>query len=146
MSRFGENVRAVRELRGWSQAELSAALADGGHPMSVKVLSRLERGDRRAQVDDLLPLCRALEVTVDFLIIGGDGLLDLNDHRVTPLSTELRELRRWKREASWVLSGWDRVFDALGHPGRIGEHRHIAALAEVERMRAELARLRATQR
>lgn len=43
-------------------------------------------------------------------------------------------LRSWKAEAMEVLSDWDKVFDALGQPGRLGESKAAASLAEVQRL------------
>lgn len=36
-------------------------------------------------------------------------------------ASELERLRRWKAEAIPVLSAWDKVFDALGRPGGLGQ-------------------------
>ena len=55
---------------------------------------------------------------------------------------EIDRLRRWKREATEVIERWDKVFDALGRPGRLGELKSVAAKSEVERLRAEVHALR----
>lgn len=50
-------------------------------------------------------------------------------------------LLRWKAEAMEVLAEWERVYAALGNPGRLGESKAAAALAEVEDLRRENAAL-----
>lgn len=52
---------------------------------------------------------------------------------MTPI--EVEQLRQWKSEATEVLDGWHRVFEALGEPGRLGELHYEAAVVEVERLR-----------
>lgn len=56
---------------------------------------------------------------------------------------EATNLRRWKAEATEVLSNWDKVFEALGRPGRLGESQAAASLAEVQRLTAGVAELQA---
>ena len=36
---------------------------------------------------------------------------------------------RWKAEATEVMREWERVWEALGSPGRLGESKAAAALA-----------------
>ena len=67
--RFGENVRAMRLERGWTQEELSerSGLA------SVQV-SRIERGKREVRLSTLLLLMSALDVSADELLQGVPAL------------------------------------------------------------------------
>ena len=48
-------------------------------------------------------------------------------------SDELARLRRWKAEAIAVLDQWERLHIALGSPGRLGESKAVASLAEIQR-------------
>lgn len=57
------------------------------------------------------------------------------------LRSEVTRLRRWKAEASAVLSGWERVYDALGKPGPLGESKAKASEAEVLRLLSRVAEL-----
>ena len=57
--------------------------------------------------------------------------------------TELEQLQAWKVEAMAVLGAWERVWRALGEPGPLGGLKSTNSLAEVERLVAERARLRA---
>ena len=63
--RFGQNVRALRLAKGWTQEELSerSGLA------SVQV-SRIERGKREVRMSTLLRLMKAFDVSADELLKG----------------------------------------------------------------------------
>ena len=59
----GFQLRALRRDRGTTLAELSAATG-----ISVSTLSRLESGSRRPTLEQLLPLAKAHNVTLDELV------------------------------------------------------------------------------
>ncbi len=65
LTRFGQNVRAARLARGWTQEELAhrSGLA------SVQI-SPIERGKREVRITTLLRLTRALGVAADELLKG----------------------------------------------------------------------------
>jgi transcriptional regulator with XRE-family HTH domain len=62
------HLRRYRELRGLSHGELSERLAGLGRPIPPQGLRRIERGDRRVDVDDLIALARALGVAPVMLV------------------------------------------------------------------------------
>lgn len=65
-----ENVKRFRtELRGWTLAELSARMEAVGRPMTGNTLSTIENGTRRIDVDDLIALSAALEVSPAVLLM-----------------------------------------------------------------------------
>lgn len=53
---------------------------------------------------------------------------------LTGLVTEVERLMDWKRDAMRVLNGWDRVWEALGEPGPLGQMKSDNALAAVQRL------------
>jgi len=57
------NVTRVRSESGVSFAALSGRMGELGRPMGTLALRRLESGERRVDVDDLLALAVALDVT-----------------------------------------------------------------------------------
>ncbi|MGN7859495.1 helix-turn-helix domain-containing protein [Microbacterium sp. 22303] len=59
----GENVRRVRTVLQLTQAQLSQRLDALEHPIPVASVGRLESGDRRVEVDDLMALSVALGVS-----------------------------------------------------------------------------------
>lgn len=60
-------LRALRTARGWSLDALAARCH-----LSPSTLSRIETGDRRLALDQLVPLAGALEVTLDQLVATED--------------------------------------------------------------------------
>lgn len=64
-----ENVRRIRDdVRGWSTYELSRKLSDAGRPIAPSALAKVERGERRVDVGDLMALAVALEVNPSALL------------------------------------------------------------------------------
>lgn len=56
------NIKKIREEQNLSYAELSRRLAQVSRPMRVQGLRRIEAGERRVDVDDLVALSAALGV------------------------------------------------------------------------------------
>lgn len=63
------NVRQLRAKRRWSLAQLSERLHASGYPMSLKMLSKLETGERGISVDDAHALALVLDVTPEMLMM-----------------------------------------------------------------------------
>lgn len=57
------NVKQLRERQRLSYAELSRKLDELGRPIATLGLSRIEKGERRVDSDDLTALAAALEVS-----------------------------------------------------------------------------------
>lgn len=51
------------------------------------------------------------------------------------ISDETYRLRVWKEEAMIVLQQWDKVWQALGKPGKIGDSMAEASRIEAERLK-----------
>lgn len=73
-----ENVRRVREARGWSTYDLARHLGTAGRPIAASAIAKVERAERRVDVGDLVALAVVLKVSPSAL------LLPLKDH---PLET-----------------------------------------------------------
>jgi transcriptional regulator with XRE-family HTH domain len=69
---LGHAVARAREARGWDQQELTARLTAAGRPMSQPIVSRIEAGGRRVDVDDLVALAAVLDVSV-LALLPDDG-------------------------------------------------------------------------
>ncbi len=52
-----------------TQADLAEALASNAHPIPISSIGRIENGDRRIEVDDLMALAVALGVTPVALLL-----------------------------------------------------------------------------
>ena len=72
-----ENIRRYRGKLTF--AELSARLEEIGRPIPVLGLRRIEKGDRRVDVDDLLAIARALDVPPALLVypLGVAGTVEV---------------------------------------------------------------------
>ena len=99
-------VRALRESRGMSKTELGRRLAELGRPMSLDVITKLERGRRTIDVDDLVALAVALEVTPNRLLLPGTARVDAQ----VPITDEvtLRERAAW----DWAQGRRPAIYDA----------------------------------
>ena len=75
------NVKRLRNERSWSLDRLSEELRRVGRPILPTGLSRLERGSRRIDVDDLVGLALALDVAPIALLLPPttDGPVQLTD-------------------------------------------------------------------
>ncbi|MFG3289408.1 helix-turn-helix domain-containing protein [Streptomyces sp. NPDC048179] len=63
-------IEILRAERGLSQVQLADRVTALGHPMSNTMLSRIERAQRRCDVDDLVAIAEALHVPVPALLPG----------------------------------------------------------------------------
>jgi len=68
VDRLAVNVRALREAKGWSQAELSER-----SKVPQSSIHYIEAGSRRPRIDTLQSLATALGVTVAELLDESDG-------------------------------------------------------------------------
>lgn len=83
-------IRVLRLARGWSLDALAERTF-----LSPSNLSRIETGSRRIALDQLLPIAKALEVTVDQLIESSDGNdVVIRPRRVEQLGTTIWSLAR----------------------------------------------------
>lgn len=89
------NVRRVREARGWSTYELAKKLMDGDRPISPSALAKVERGERRVDVGDLMALAVALNVAPSGLLlpVGTDPLEEVT---VTGRRRTVLALQAWE--------------------------------------------------
>ncbi|MFJ4829432.1 helix-turn-helix domain-containing protein [Streptomyces sp. NPDC088747] len=63
-------IEILRAERGLSQRQLADRVTALGHPMSNTMLSRIERVQRRCDVDDLIAIAEALHVPALALLPG----------------------------------------------------------------------------
>lgn len=60
--RTARAIERARTTRGLAQRQLAARATTFGRPMTVTMLSRIERRRRRCDVDDLVAIAAALDV------------------------------------------------------------------------------------
>ena len=71
---IGEQIRSHRNIRKITQEELSEMVS-----ISPGYLSRLELGKKKASLETLIRICRALNITMDSLLVGNQ-ILKNNDY------------------------------------------------------------------
>jgi transcriptional regulator with XRE-family HTH domain len=83
--RFGKRVRALRQNRRWSQAEMAKMLSDRGiQPMYATTVSKIEVGHRSVRINEAVGIADLFEITLDSLLgrkPGAQGS-DLTDRLV----------------------------------------------------------------
>jgi transcriptional regulator with XRE-family HTH domain len=103
-------LRSLRKARGWSLDELASRTN-----ISPSTLSRLETGQRRMAIDQLVTLARALDTTVDELLAA---------HREDDIV--IRPRRDTAGDATfWLLNNPDDVSDRVVVKLRIPEHAQL---------------------
>lgn len=79
-------IRSLRQARGWS-LDAMAARCD----VSPSTLSRIETGHRRITIDQLVPIARALDTTIDQLVES----LDDEDVLIRPRRDRAHGVTTW---------------------------------------------------
>ncbi|MET7781525.1 helix-turn-helix transcriptional regulator [Streptomyces mirabilis] len=88
--RVAQNIRRIRRARNLDQKEVSALLKAIGRSMLPTVLSKIERGERRIDVDDLVAIALVLNVSPAALLLppeSGDRRVKLTDSHEIPSRT-----------------------------------------------------------
>ncbi|GGM30078.1 transcriptional regulator [Promicromonospora citrea] len=80
-----KRIRGLRLAQGWSLEELARRAR-----VSQSTLSRIENGQRRLALDQLVTLARALDTSLDQLVETGT-----DDVVVNPTIDAARDLKRW---------------------------------------------------
>ena len=94
---FGKRVRAERERRGWSQAEMAKLLWDNGvRPMYPTTIAKIESTDpasrRAVKIDEAIAVADLFGVSLDALVGRKGGVEDEQNHAMTVLAEEARKL------------------------------------------------------
>ncbi len=97
-ARVGERVRELRRERGFDLRELSTRLAEEGRPVGLGQLSKLELGQRRVDVDDLVALAVVLNVSPNRLLLPEVTGREEDEVALTPGHPRVP----WQRAWQWV--------------------------------------------
>jgi transcriptional regulator with XRE-family HTH domain len=137
-ARFAANVRARRELRGWSQRQLAERMADLGHrSFRQQTVAEIEQGSRAVKLDEALALSRALGISVDNLIRPA-GLTKVASELLAAAWEALdttRQAREWAGESEAARRRLAKALvAATGHEDALADELAVAqrALAETE--------------
>ncbi|WP_405797214.1 helix-turn-helix domain-containing protein [Streptomyces sp. NBC_01506] len=85
-AQVARNIQRVRKARQLKQSDVSERLAAAGRPTLPTVVSKIERGERRIDVDDLIAFGRALDVPPALLLfpLGEDQNVEVLAGQLTP--------------------------------------------------------------
>jgi transcriptional regulator with XRE-family HTH domain len=102
-----QRIRALRTARGWSLDELSRRTLIG-----ASTLSRIETGNRRIALDQLAPIARALQTTIEELLNSPD-----DEVLIRPVRGKVRGKTIWplSRNDSGVVVTKMRIPPLRGH-------------------------------
>ncbi|MEV0683403.1 Z1 domain-containing protein [Nocardia sp. NPDC050378] len=67
--RLSKRVQDLRQARGLTLGTLARRLGDLGRPIDLSALAKVEKGQRRVDVDDLVALALALDVSPNWLLL-----------------------------------------------------------------------------
>lgn len=93
-SQIGERIIRLRELRGWTQGQLAAALRSGGLNWSQGTLSKVESGSRPVRLAETPTIIAVLGASVSDLIGSETFTLTEQPSRVAELEADQHRLRR----------------------------------------------------
>ncbi|HEY9316117.1 helix-turn-helix transcriptional regulator [Williamsia sp.] len=112
------NIKRLREAQRITFAELSRRLTEIGRPIATLGLSRIETGDRRVDVDDLMALAVALDVAPGRLLSPEGFRIELtHEFEVTGMKPVTAE-RLWQFvEGYWSPNGTGLGFVFRSRPG-----------------------------
>lgn len=97
----GENVRRLRNRRGYTVRELARVLTeDHGRPHTPGAISGVEAGTRRVDADDLVALALALGVTPNALLLAPTAAGDMEITGSNPRPADV--VWRWA-DGQWPL-------------------------------------------
>jgi 8-oxo-dGTP pyrophosphatase MutT (NUDIX family)/transcriptional regulator with XRE-family HTH domain len=71
--RLAANILALRKKLGLNQPQLAGRMQDQGRSVHATVVSKIEQLDRRVDVDDLVALAIALDVSPNRLLLAAEG-------------------------------------------------------------------------
>ncbi|MFF0814208.1 helix-turn-helix domain-containing protein [Rhodococcus sp. NPDC003318] len=91
-----QRIRSLRLARGWSLDALAARCH-----LSPSTLSRIETGHRRIALDQLVPIARALDTTLDQLVESPDD----EDVVIRPQPARQRGVTTWLLSRESTLQG-----------------------------------------
>ncbi len=89
-------IRALRTAKGWSLDSLAGACF-----LSPSTLSRIETGDRRIALDQLVPIARALDISLDELVASGED----DDVVIRPEPTHRDDVTIWPLSRDRAAAG-----------------------------------------
>ncbi|MFD7846107.1 Z1 domain-containing protein [Nocardia sp. NPDC059764] len=117
-TRLSHRVQHLRRAQGLTLGALARRLGEVGRPIDLSSLAKVEKGQRRVDVDDLIALALALDVSPNWLLLPGTLTGDL---------LELAERSRRTDGDAWHWAIRDQPRGALPHAAHSPETRNSPA-------------------
>ncbi|MEU8891134.1 helix-turn-helix transcriptional regulator [Streptomyces sp. NPDC048442] len=116
-AQVAKNIELIRKARQLKQKDVSDRLREAGRPMLPTVVSKVERGERRIDVDDLVAFGRALGVPPVLLLypLGQDEEVEVLKGQRVPTEAALKWFVGEDRFPSELVPGGE-VDAATGLP------------------------------
>ncbi len=85
LKEIGKRIQRCRKQQGYSQEQLADMMS-----VSIQMVSNLERGNKAVRIDNLINLCRILDVSTDYILTGRKSGVDTSTlaDRITKLSVK----------------------------------------------------------
>lgn len=85
-SRLAENLKAIRERMPLTTEQLAERVTDLGRPMRANTITKIEKGQRRVDIDDAVALAVALRVNLSTLTLPytTKGMVQLTEGTTVP--------------------------------------------------------------
>lgn len=126
--RVGENLRALRDAQGMKTAGLAAAVTELGVPMTASTVTKIEIQSRRVNVDELVALALALDVSPVTLLLPRQAPdTDPSDPQSERVGITDRVSVPWETAWRWMHGEW---------PYSHGEWPSVAKPEHIRRFRA----------
>lgn len=125
------NIRRLRDAQGISGAQLSATMKRLGRPIPLVGIQRIESGERRVDVDDLMAFAVALNVSPATLLMpanNADGTEVQTGKELVPITgwhqpISARPVWDWIGAEKPLIHGTDFSFYSLAWPRWVQELR-----------------------
>lgn len=82
LKQIGVRIQNRRKQQGYTQEQLADMMN-----VSVQMISNLERGNKAIRIDNLINLCKILDISTDYILTGGQ-----NSNRTIQLSRQISQL------------------------------------------------------
>lgn len=115
--RLGDQVRRVRLDRGLTQSELSESLGRLGRPIPTASIGRLESGGRKVDVDDLMAIAYALDVSPLALLLPFTQTPDETIRPAGSVGREMDAASAWQ----WAVGDAPHRYDSLNRDSQMAE-------------------------
>lgn len=110
--RIRHRVAALREDRRLTLAQLSERLGELGRPILPSGLSKIENGERRVDVDDLVALALALDTTPNALLLPAEADAGTPAPLTPAFTRDADKAWRWAcGDLVWIREGMDEAAD-----------------------------------